>query len=88
MAALMVLTITLAAPNAEAKKKNRLQFNPVQCPNQEDGETCNGTAGNDHLVWAPTNTTTYSAEKASTSTTAKRAATTGPTRAPRAPTTT
>lgn len=48
MAALMVLTATLAAPDAEARKKKKKRLNKIECVKQ--GTVCNGTARNDLLV--------------------------------------
>ena len=52
-AALVVAAVlVLSAPMAQARKKHHRPpaLNTVQCPNQGDSVTCNGTAGNDHLI--------------------------------------
>lgn len=52
VAALVVLVAALYAPDAEAKK-NKPQFNVVQCPTGANGLDCIGTATNDFLIGGP-----------------------------------
>jgi hypothetical protein len=50
MMALSAVLSALDASDADARKRHHHRINTVQCPNQPDGITCNGTPGKDRLV--------------------------------------